>query len=257
MPRFWQLLAITLLFLLLIHTDASITYGREELLQLGLLSQHDRILVSDIPLECLRTTAAAQRSSRRKRGSRGGIRRRVRARGSKPPLPTIILSNVRALRNKVDELYAATQHLFEYRESCLLCFCETWLNNTINDDSIALPGFGTPVRLDRDQQATGKSIGGGLCMYINTQWCKQYIIRHTISSPNLELLSVSLRPTYLPREFGQLFVCLVYIPPDTNYKAAAETIHQHIQDLETASPDTPKLILGYFNGCSMATALPH
>ena len=37
----------------------------------------------------------------------------VRARAFKPPLQTIILSNVRALRNKIDELHAATQRLFE------------------------------------------------------------------------------------------------------------------------------------------------
>ena len=68
----------------------------------------------------------------------------------------------------------------------------------------------------------------------------------------------SKSPFPLPREFGQLFVCLVYIPTDANDKAAADSIHQHIQDLETASPDTPKLVLGGdFNGCSMSTVLPH
>ena len=84
----------------------------------------------------------------------------VRARGFKPPLQTIILSNVRALRNKIDELHAATQHRFEYMDSCIMNFSETWLNDTVNYDSIYLPEFGTPIRLDRDQQTTRKSFGG-------------------------------------------------------------------------------------------------
>ena len=63
-----------------------------------------------------------------KRGARGGIRRRIWARGTKPPLPTIILTNVRSLRNQIDKLLAPAQYLTEYRDSCLLCFSETWLN---------------------------------------------------------------------------------------------------------------------------------
>ncbi|KAK0156583.1 hypothetical protein N1851_000015 [Merluccius polli] len=114
---------ITLLWLLLISTESSkITYRRLELLQFVLTpAQQHWTPASDIPAECLRPTA---RRWSRKLGSRGGIRRRVRARGFKPPLPTIILSDVRALRNKIDELHAATQHLFEYRDSCILCFSE-------------------------------------------------------------------------------------------------------------------------------------
>ena len=251
-------LAITLLSLLLTNAEPfRITYGRHQLLQLGLTTQLQWTPPTDFPLECLRPTEQRLARIKKKHGSRGGIKRRVRARGSKPPLPTIDLSNVRSLRNKIDELHASTQYLYEYRDSCLLCFSETWLNPTVIDDSLSLPGFGTPLRLDRQQQATGKSIGGGLCMYINTKWCKHHIIRHTFNSPHLELLSVSLGPTYLPREFGQLFVCLVYIPPDANYKEAADEIYRHIQELETASPDTPKLILGDFNGCSLSSALPH
>ncbi|XP_060780915.1 uncharacterized protein LOC132888838 [Neoarius graeffei] len=53
--------------------------------------------LSDIPVELRRPT-------RRKRGRRGGIRNRLRRRYTKPPLPVIILSNVRSLNNKIDDL---------------------------------------------------------------------------------------------------------------------------------------------------------
>ena len=40
----------------------------------------------------------------RKRGRRGGVRERLRRRNNRPPLPSIILSNVRSLTPKLDEL---------------------------------------------------------------------------------------------------------------------------------------------------------
>lgn len=100
------------------------------------------------------------------------------------------------------------------------------MNSTVGNDSHALQGFGR------------KTIGRGVCLYKNSSWCKKYIVRSKINTDDIELLSVSLRPTYLPREFGQ-----IYISPDANYKAATETIYQHVQDIEDNSPDAPKIIL--------------
>ena len=37
------------------------------------------------------------------------------------------------------------------------------------------------------------------------------IVRETLCTPDIELLSVSLHPFYLPREFPQSFITLVYI----------------------------------------------
>ncbi|KAJ8364457.1 hypothetical protein SKAU_G00132880 [Synaphobranchus kaupii] len=44
--------------------------------------------------------------ARKKRGRRGGIRNRLRRRYTRPPLPSIILSKLRSLNNKVDEIQA-------------------------------------------------------------------------------------------------------------------------------------------------------
>ncbi len=41
---------------------------------------------------------------KRKRSRRGGVRQRLRRRGNKTPLPSMILSNVRSLYSKIDEL---------------------------------------------------------------------------------------------------------------------------------------------------------
>ena len=63
----------------------------------------------------------------KKRGSRGGVRERLKKRGSRHPLPTITPSNVRALQNKMDELTALVRFDGDFRRSNLMCFTETWL----------------------------------------------------------------------------------------------------------------------------------
>lgn len=52
----------------------------------------------------------------------------------------------------------------EYRDSCLLCFTETRLKDTIDDSLL--------VRTDHDPLVTGKKVGGGVCVYVNERWCK-------------------------------------------------------------------------------------
>ncbi len=78
------------------------------------------------------------------------------------PLPTILLANVQSLKNKVDELQANIRHLREYKNACILALTETWLTPQDTDSSLALDGFDSPVRLDRDNEVTGKNQGGGV-----------------------------------------------------------------------------------------------
>ncbi len=105
-----------------------------------------------------------------KRGKRGGIRARLRANPTRPALPTLMLSNVRSLENKLDliQLSQSTQH--EARDCCVFVFTETWLNNNIPDSAIQLHGLNC-YRADRDSSLSGKTRGGGLCVYINKKWC--------------------------------------------------------------------------------------
>ncbi|KAI3355347.1 hypothetical protein L3Q82_017888 [Scortum barcoo] len=83
-----------------------------------------------------------------------------------------------------------------------------------DDANVDLLGF-TAVRADRDTKASGKSKGGGLIMYVNNRWCNPgHISVKTVSCcRDLELLAVSLRPYYLPREFSHVITVCVYIPP--------------------------------------------
>ena len=62
------------------------------------------------------------------------------------------------------------------------------------------------------------------------------MVRESLCAPDIELLSVSLRPFYLPREFTQLFVTLVYIHPKANMDNAVPAITRTVLQLQAISP---------------------
>ena len=175
----------------------------------------------------------------------------------------MILSNVRSLRPKApnttfDELQANVSLFNEFRDSCMLCFTETWFCQNISDDSVSLKGFGTPIRCNRDIGVSGKTRGGGVCVYINEAWCSRSHVhtRKVLNTPDLDLLSISLRPHYLPREFSQVFVTLVYVPPHACLARAAQQIADAVRELQSMSADAPNLMLGDFNSTKLHTVLP-
>ena len=114
----------------------------------------------------------------------------------------------------------------------------------MHNHELTVDGFGAPVRLDRNKAGTGKEPVGGVCFYVDKKWCNTVFVREALCTPDIELLSISLRPFYLPREFPQLFFTLVYIHPRANASRAIEHITDNIHKLDYISPDTPKFILG-------------
>ena len=201
--------------------SGSIQYSLEFLINLRDNHHHQPQTHLDIPAE-VRSTADIFHRSRefinlnrdkkkfktgtRKRGRRGGVRQRLkRLKLQCIPLPSILLCNAQSIRNKVDELQANVIHLEKFRDTCIIAFNETWLTSTDLEIDLSLSGFGLPIRLDRDADVTGKSLGGGVCLYVNERWCRNITVRETVCTPDIELLSVFVRPFYLPREFPQIF----------------------------------------------------
>ena len=105
---------------------------------------------------------------------------------------------------------------------------------------------------DEIMHNSGKDHGGGVCFYVNERWCNTVTVRDRICTPDIELLSISLRPFYIPREFSQLFFTLVYVQPRANVSRAAEHMSNNLQKLESLAPDAPKFILGDFNHCDLS-----
>ncbi|KAI4889627.1 hypothetical protein NFI96_027771 [Prochilodus magdalenae] len=63
----------------------------------------------------------------------------------------------------------------EYRDCCVFVFTETWLTSSTSDSAVQLEGL-LCFRADRDPELCGKARGGGVCVYINTEWCKNAVL---------------------------------------------------------------------------------
>ena len=76
-------------------------------------------------------------------------------------------------------------------------------------------------------------------------------------TPELELMSVSLRPRYLPREFRRIFVTVVYeaIYDSTSAARAGKAIAAAVRDLQLTSADALCFVVGDFNHCDLRKAL--
>ena len=66
-------------------------------------------------------------------------------------------------------------------------------------------------------------------------------MKQRLSTPELDLISVSRRPRYLPREFGRVYVFVVYAPVFDTPSAieAGKTIAVAIYDLQLTAADAP------------------
>ncbi len=209
------------------------------------------------PTDATRTRRRRKRCERgRKRGKRGGIRARLRANPTRPALPTLMLSNVHSLENKLDliQLSWSTQH--EARDCCVFVFTETWLNDIILDSAIQQHGL-TSYRAERDSSLSGKTRGGGLCVYINKEWCNNAVVVTKHCSSLVEFMFVKCRPFYLLREFTDIVIVVVYIPPCANAKDALHELYSAISEQQTNNPDGFFIIAGDFNHANLKTVLPN
>lgn len=93
--------------------------------------------------------------------------------------------------------------------------------------------------------------GCGICVFIKDAWCMNYMIKDTVYTLDLTLICLSLWPFYLPRDYGNIFICAVYIPPSKAASRVADCVYQQIQN----KPDAPIFVLGDFNHCKMDYAL--
>ena len=96
---------------------------------------------------------------RLKMGKRAGVHSRLRANASWPALPSILLSNMRSLENKLAYIRLQRTTQQDTRDCCVYVFTETWLNNRVQDvanqlDRLALHHAG------RDPTLCSKTLGG-------------------------------------------------------------------------------------------------
>lgn len=137
---------------------------------------------------------------------------------------------------------------------CVTIITEVWLHNNVPDAAIELAGCSV-LRADRTRDS-GKSRGGGLCVYVNNSWCTAADMVDKYCCPDLELLTVRCRPFFLPREFTIVTIMGVYIPPQAKAKLALEKLHDAINKQLMAHPDGVIIVAGDFNHADLKLVMP-
>ncbi|KAL1260011.1 hypothetical protein QQF64_007838 [Cirrhinus molitorella] len=195
-----------------------------------------------------------RRERKQRRGCRSGVMLRLRKQPYKPPLPSLYLANTRSLVYKTDYLELQLAGNRYVRDCCLLIITETWLHPDIPNASMQLAGC-TLLRWDRTKDS-GKSRGGGLCIYVHDNWCNNGTIIDKYSSLDLEYMSVRCRPFFLPRELTVVIVTVVYIPPDANVNIALSLLLNAMNGQQQAYPDGVHIIAGDLNKANLKSVLP-
>ena len=145
----------------------------------------------------------------------------------------------------------------ENRECSVLCFTETWLHSHIPNHSVAIPGFST-VRADSEVTSSGKKKEAGIALYVSERWCNpgHVHVKNRLCTPDIELLTVGMRPYYLPREFTFAIIIGVYIPPSADAAVACDLIHSAVAQIQTQHPKEFIVITREFNHVSLDKTLP-
>ncbi|KAJ8045862.1 hypothetical protein HOLleu_08966 [Holothuria leucospilota] len=99
-------------------------------------------------------------------------------------------------------------------------------------------------RLDREFSANG----GGLITYISKEWsicCLKVCL--TLSMPDIELLSVSARPRFLPSSTSNIVIVNIYTRPSSNFSVADMELKKALTKILKSSPRCHIIIVGDIN----------
>ncbi len=206
------------------------------------------------PLEILRNTEVNKgrlnnpRRRRKHRGRRAGIRYRLRKRAHSPPLPSILLANVRSLENKMDDLRARISFQRDIRDCNIFCLTETWLTPSVPDtavtpsDNFSVYGWIEQPRLEKPRVVecaswlTRNGVTPGI-----SPFCRVPARLIWNTSP------LSAAPFYLPREVYIDHRYCVYIPPQADTSLALSNSTTSSAGNINKHPDAACIIAGDFN----------
>ena len=144
--------------------------------------------------------------------------------------------NIRSLFRKLEDII----RILTDGDVCVLGISETWLNRSVPDSMIGIGNYDV-YRSDRSA-ASGKSTGGGVCLYVHTKYNTTARDDITVCMQDIEIIWIRLslkdtRPTY---------IACVYRPPSGNLEAAFSIVEEHVSLLRS-SGNCDIILLGDFN----------
>ena len=153
-------------------------------------------------------------------------------------LPSIFLTNLRSLSNKLDELHCLINTYRDCRDRSAYFITETWLNPGMPDSAIQTQTPPPPITLyrsHRDFDVVGKKKGGDVCFLVNDFWVYVKVLSKSCTS-DMECLVIKCRPYYSPREFTSIVysrLCtycqkLIQWSPSSTYRTLSFSMKTHI-----------------------------
>ena len=81
-------------------------------------------------------------------------------------------------------------------------------------------------------------------------------MKEHLCTPDIELLTVGMRPYYLSQEFTSAIIISVYVPPPADAAVACDVIHSAVAQIQMQHPNAFIVITGDFNHVSLDKTLP-
>ena len=162
---------------------------------------------------------------------------------------------MQSLENTIYDLRLRLSYQRDIKHCNNLCFTETWLND--DTDNIELAGFS--MHWQNRNATSGKTMGGGLCLFVNKSWCAMSKIKEVLRycSPEAESLMISCRPHYLPREFSSILFVAVYLPPQNEAGTTTALNQLYKAKNKNAHPEVSLLVAGDFIAGTLKSGKPH
>ena len=155
-------------------------------------------------------------------------------------IPSVLSTNVRSLRNKMDELQAVV----DVNNPDIVCITESWLKPDIPDSTVRLSKY-ILFRRDRPTHA------GGVCTYVNSDIpCLRV---SEFEFPEIESIWIKARPHRLSRLVSMILIGTIYHPPvscqEDNLRLLRH-IQENVDQFLRDHPEGLVLVSGDFNPTS-------
>ena len=159
-------------------------------------------------------------------------------------IPRMLLSNVRSVNNKIDEIAVIANE----NKVDLIALTETWTDENTSPDFLSINGFVLFSKSRTERR------GGGVALYVND--CFNPRILPVIIPNEIEAIWVIIRPKLLPREISCIIVCVMYFPPRYQFQNEyIEHITSTIDYVLQQHPDAGILIAGDMNDLDIRNVL--
>ena len=217
---------------------------RPKNLERGVLASHQIALIQAIPVLVNRRKDI--QLAKKRNGTRNNLKQITVQKKKKIiyDLPRIVLSNVRSINNKLDEIDIVAN----VNKVDIISLTETWIDETTPIESLDIQGY---VLFSKPR--IGRK-GGGVALYVKDCFNPRIL---PVTIPDVvEALWVFIRPKLLPREMSCIVVCVLYFSPRSQYENEyIDHITSTIDDLLMRHPDAGIFVMGDINDLDIESIL--